>query len=160
MGLANVSSTFAFFVAAPFATRSRTHFRSIFGPCWGNFWCLFGHFWRPEARPFSDSIPDRKKWPKGAPLVVSGGHSGAPRAPKGPKRGPKSLPNRSSKAFQHRSRKRECPDQSDRSIWADLGAHVELMVGLRNVVGGRIPIRQLLAISVGQKPAQCLSWVG
>mgnify|MGYP007042616421 CR=1 FL=1 len=54
------------------------------------------------------------------------------------KRGPKSLPNRSSKAFQHRSRKRETPHQSQTRIWAVLGALLGPMLGLCWAPGGLI----------------------
>ena len=43
--------------------------------------------------------------------------------------GPKSVPNQSSKASQHRKRKRETRDQSEMRIWADLGALLGPMLG-------------------------------
>ena len=56
------------------------------------------------------------RWPQDAPKMAQVGPRWPqvdPRwAPNGFKRGPTSLPNRSSEAFQHRSRKRECPGQS------------------------------------------------
>ena len=70
---------------------------------------------------------DGPRWPKMAPSWPQR----RPRwAPNGPKRGPKSLPNRSSKAFQHRSRKKETSGQSHRPISADFWALLGPMLGL------------------------------
>ena len=58
------------------------------------------------------------RWPKMAPREPKDG----PRwTPERPKRGPKRVQNRSSKAFQHRSPKRECAGQSETQIWAVFG---------------------------------------
>ena len=69
------------------------------------------------------------KWPKMAPRWTPNGPRWPQRrprwAPRGPKRGPKSLPNRSSKAFQHRSRKRETPHQSETPILVVFGPLLE-----------------------------------
>ena len=48
------------------------------------------------------------------------------------KRGPESIPNRSAKAFQHRSRKSECPGQSQtliEKLCGPLGAWTGLTLG-------------------------------
>ena len=110
---------------------------AVLGPSWG----LLGPFWgglgpnlaerRPQvgqddpkmaqagSKIAQDGAKFAPRWPKMAPREPKL----APRwAPKGPKTGPKAVQNRSSKAFQHRSPKRECAPQSQTPIWAVLGA--------------------------------------
>ena len=92
-----------------------------------------------KINPQMDPIwPQRNpKWPQHGPKDPPNGPKMAPSwpqrrprwAPKGPKRAPKSLPNRSPKAFQHRSRKRETPDQSETLIWAHFGVLLGPMLG-------------------------------
>ena len=66
------------------------------------------------------SWPQRRpRWPQRRPTWV----------PKGPKRGPKSLPNKSSKACPHRSRETETPHQSETSILDIFGALLEPLLG-------------------------------
>ena len=78
--------------------------------------CQFGprHRWSQDCLSWPKMAPS---WPKMAPSWPQRRPSWPQRrprwAPNGPKRGPKSLPNRSAKAFQHRSRKRETPHQSE-----------------------------------------------
>ena len=74
------------------------------------------------------------RWPQVGPKGAQDGpqraQDGPKSAPKGPKSGPKAVQNRSSKAFRHRSRKRETPGQSETGIWADFGALLGPIWGL------------------------------
>ena len=82
-------------------------------------WLIIAHDspWWPQVAPRGPR--KLQEAPKMVPKM-------APRWPKMAQDGPKMVPrwvqNRSSEAFQHRSRKRETPGQSQIRIWADFGA--------------------------------------
>ena len=95
-----------------------------------------GHTMAPKWPKTAPRWPqDGPRWPKMAPSWPQV----SPRwAPNGPKRGPKSLPNRSSEAFQHRSRKSECDPQSEIRIWAPFWALLGPTCGIYRAPGARL----------------------
>ena len=79
------------------------------GPKMGPRWPKMGPRWAQDAPRWP--LQAQQIWPKMAARWPQDGL----------KMGPRWVPNRSSKAFQHRSRKRETPGQSQMPIWADVG---------------------------------------
>ena len=83
----------------------------------GSRWPQEGPRWPQDDPRWPQEGP---RWPKMAPswpkMAPRWAQDGPREAQDGPKRGPKRVPNRSSEAFQHRSQKRECEGQSEKSI--------------------------------------------
>ena len=82
-----------------------------------------GRRWAQDGPRWAQDGP---RWAQDGPKMAQDG----PRWPQdGPKMGPRWVQHRSSKAFQHRSRKRETPGQSHGSAWVDFRFLLGPMLG-------------------------------